>query len=58
MSSLNQKDSKTEINKSNHASQAAQGNRDEQVKLNAHKQARKIGRRPSGNKGQDAKNGK
>lgn len=56
MTSLNQKDSKVAINKKNHASQAAQGNRDEQVKLSAHNQTRKVGNRPSGNKGQDTKN--
>ena len=40
----------------NHAVQTAQGNKEAQVKLNAHKQTRKIGQRSSGNRGKDSSN--
>lgn len=51
-------DPSSQLNQPNHANQTAHGNRDAKVKMNANKQSRKIGQRASGNRGQDAKNGK
>lgn len=47
---------KTNSQQYNHAVQTAQGNKEAQVKLNAHKQTRKIGQRSSGNRGKDSSN--
>ncbi len=56
----NSKDVGAMIDQKNHENprtQSAQGNKENNAKLNAHRQLRQQGQRASGNKGQDAKNG-